>query len=149
MSRVKPKPKHLGPEYAAAFKDRSLVDVYHLRPPYSQEVLDTLVSLVTEEPRVVLDAGCGTGIIARGLIGRMERIDAVDCSEPMIAKGRSLPGGTHPALHWICGNVEDVPLGSALCLGRRGIQPTLGGLGTGPAPVPRYAHTQRVSRDHS
>jgi len=107
---MKPKPKHLGPEYAAAFKDRSLVDVYHLRPPYSPEVLDILVSLVTEKPRVVLDAGCGTGQVARGLIGRVERIDAVDCSEPMIAKGRSLPGGDHPALHWICGNVEEVPL---------------------------------------
>jgi len=107
---VKPKPKHLGPEYAAAFKDRSLVEVYHLRPPYSSEVFDILVSLITEEPRVVLDAGCGTGQVARGLIGRVERIDAVDCSEPMIAKGQSLPGGDHPTLHWICGIVEEVPL---------------------------------------
>jgi len=107
---VKPKPKHLGPEYASAFQDKSLVEVYHLRPPYSLEVLDTLVSLVTEEPRVVLDVGCGTGQVTRGLVGRVERIDAVDCSEPMIAKGRSLPGGNHPTLHWICGIVEEVPL---------------------------------------
>ena len=107
---MKPKPKHLGPEYASAFQDKSLVEVYHLRPPYSLEVLDTLVSLVTEEPRVVLDVGCGTGQVTRGLVGRVERIDAVDCSEPMIAKGRSLPGGNHPTLHWICGIVEEVPL---------------------------------------
>jgi len=107
---VKPKPKHLGPEYAAAFKDKSLVEVYHLRPPYPPEVFDILVSLITEEPKVVLDAGCGTGKIARGLVERVERIDAVDCSEPMIARGRSLPGGDHPTLHWICGTVEEVPL---------------------------------------
>lgn len=105
-----PKPKHLGPDYASAFQDQSLVDVYHLRPPYSPEVFDILVSLITEKPRTVLDAGCGQGKIALGLIGRVECIDAVDISEPMIARGRSLPGGDHPALHWICGFVEEVPL---------------------------------------
>lgn len=107
---MKSKPKHLGPEYASAFQDQSLVDVYHLRPPYSSEVFDILVSLITEEPRAVLDAGCGQGEIARGLIGRFERIDAVDISEPMITKGRSLPGGDHPTLHWICGFVEEASL---------------------------------------
>jgi SAM-dependent methyltransferase len=107
---MKPKPKHLGPEYASAFQDKSLVEVYHLRPPYSPEVFDLLVSLIPGKPRTVLDVGCGTGNIARPLAPLVDRVDAVDCSEPMIAKGRSLPGGDHPTLHWICGNAEEVPL---------------------------------------
>lgn len=107
---MKPKPKHLGPEYASAFQDKNLVEVYHLRPPYSPEVFDLLVSLIPGKPRAVLDAGCGTGNIARSLAPLVDRVDAVDFSEAMIAKGKALPGGNHPNVHWIFGHVEDAPL---------------------------------------
>ena len=105
-----PKPDHLGPEYAAQFADPSVVAAYHHRPPYPAAVLDILAELVVDEPRVVLDVGTGTGEIARGLVGRVERVDAMDPSPGMIAKGRNLPGGDHPKLSWILGYAEDTPL---------------------------------------
>lgn len=105
-----PKPKHLGSEYAAQFKDRSIVEVYHYRPPYPSEVFEILSELVTDKPRTVLDTGCGTGDIARRLVDFVDRVDAVDFSVGMIEKGKRFPNGDHLNLNWICGPVEEVPL---------------------------------------
>jgi SAM-dependent methyltransferase len=58
----------------------------------------------------VLDAGCGTGFVARELAPRVDRVDAVDFSEAAIETGRSLPGGDHRNLRWISGPVETAPL---------------------------------------
>ena len=107
---MKPKPKHLGSEYAAQFKDRSIVEAYHHRPPYPPETFEILSNLITDEPKIVLDVGCGTGYIARNLIGFVERIDAVDFSQHMIEKAKSLPRGDLSYINWICGSVEEVPL---------------------------------------
>jgi trans-aconitate methyltransferase len=81
-----------------------------LRLPYPPEVFDILADLITDEPRAVLDVGAGTGDIARGLVRRGERVDAVDFSPAMIAKGKTLPDGDHPRLRWIYGAVETVAL---------------------------------------
>jgi len=105
-----PKPKHLGPEYAAQFQDQSMADVYQQRPPYPAEVFSILADLISDTPRAVLDIGCGDGVIARKLIDRVERVDAVDFSQAMIAQGQRLPGGDHPKLRWIAGRAEDAPL---------------------------------------
>jgi trans-aconitate methyltransferase len=105
-----PKPKHLGPDYAARFQDHSIVAAYHHRPPYPAQVFDVLAGLVTSEPKAALDVGCGTGDIARRLVAYVERVDAVDVSRGMIEKGKSLPGGDDPRLRWIAGPVEEVPL---------------------------------------
>ena len=105
-----PKPHYLGPEYASRFQDRSVVEVYHLREPYPEEVFAILENLITDEPRTVLDIGCGPGNIARRLVHLVERVDAVDMSLPMIEKGRSLPDGDHPNLNWMHGRVEDIAL---------------------------------------
>jgi SAM-dependent methyltransferase len=105
-----PKPKHLGAEYAAQFQDRSVVDAYRYRPPYPAAVFAILADLMTDEPRVVLDAGCGTGEVARHLADRVERVDAVDFSLEMIATGRRLSGGDHPRLTWIHAPMETAPL---------------------------------------
>jgi SAM-dependent methyltransferase len=116
---VLPKPAHLGPQYAATFQDRSIVAAYHHRPPYPEEVFEILDGLIAGAPdtgaalesrRTVLDVGCGTGDIARRLAPRVERMDAVDVSAGMIAKGQQLPGGTDPRLRWIVGRVEEVAL---------------------------------------
>ncbi len=104
------KPHYLGSEYSNRFKDSSLVEAYHLRSPYPAAVFEILTSLITDEPRAVLDVGCGTGNISRPLVRLVERIDAVDFSLPMIEKGRRLPAGDHPNLTWIPGRAEDAPL---------------------------------------
>jgi SAM-dependent methyltransferase len=105
-----PKPSHLGPDYAAQFNDKSVVEAYQYRPAYPAEIFHILSDLITAEPRTVLDAGCGTGYIARHLIPYVSRVDAVDISARMIAKGQTLPGGDHPRLRWLHGAVEDVAL---------------------------------------
>lgn len=69
------------------------------------------IILITDQPRIVLDIGCGTGDLARGLAAAdVERVDAVDFSEAMIAKGKTLPGGDHPRLNWMYGRVEEIEL---------------------------------------
>ena len=110
MLPIPDKPDHLGPDYAAQFTDRSVVAAYHLRPPYLDSVFDRLTDLIVDRPRTVLDVGTGTGAIARRLAVRVDRVDAVDPSREMIARGRRLPGGDAPNLRWLRGCAEDVVL---------------------------------------
>jgi predicted TPR repeat methyltransferase len=105
-----PKPKHLGPEFGAQFKDESVVKAYRYRPPYPDELFDILANLIYSEQRTVLDIGCGDGNLARYLMHRVDRIDAVDISKAMIEQGKNLPGGDHPNLNWIHGPLEKVSL---------------------------------------
>lgn len=107
---MKPKPKHLAPEYGAQFKDQSIVTAYRRRPPYPDETFDILTGLITSEPKRVLDVGCGTGYLARPLSQRVDAVDAVDISANMIAQGKQLPGGDAPNLCWIEGSVEEAAL---------------------------------------
>ncbi|MBW2621562.1 MAG: methyltransferase domain-containing protein [Deltaproteobacteria bacterium] len=104
------KPDFYGPEHAEKFKHRSMAESYQYRPPYSEEVLTTLLELLADKPRIVLDVGCGTGKIARNLVENVDRVDAIDFSEDMIDVGRTLPNGKHPGIHWIRGPAETVKL---------------------------------------
>jgi len=107
---TRPRPEQWGLEYAARFRDQGVVDTYHFRSPYPGETFDILASLITDVPRAALDVGCGSGDIARRLVERVERVDAVDFSLPMIEKGKTLPNGNHPRLRWIYGPAEQAPL---------------------------------------
>lgn len=107
---MQPKPEHYGASYAETFKDSQVVDSYRYRPPYPAEVFDILAGLLHDEPRAVLDVGTGSGDIARHLVEFVDRVDAVDFSQHMLARGKQLAGGDNPRLHWIYGKVEEVPL---------------------------------------
>lgn len=107
---MRPKPEYLGPEHAARFQEEEVASVYHLRPSYPAETFTFLVGLITSQPRTLLDVGAGTGAIARSMAPLVERVDAVDFSQAMIERGKQLPGGDHPHLHWIYGRIEDVAL---------------------------------------
>lgn len=104
------KPDFLGPQVASAFQDPSVVMAYQYRPTYPASVFDLLAELVIDSPRHVLDAGCGTGLLARHLVERVDRVDAVDISERMIEQGKRLPQGDDPSLTWSVGRIEEVPL---------------------------------------
>jgi ubiquinone/menaquinone biosynthesis C-methylase UbiE len=106
----RPQPEHLGSDQSTRFRDQGIVEAYHLRPPYPEETFDMLESLISDEPRAALDVGCGSGDIARRLVIRVERVDAVDFSLPMIEKGKTMPSGNHPNLRWIFGPAEEAPL---------------------------------------
>lgn len=105
-----PKPQDFGSYYANAFKNAEVVAAYRYRPSYPPEVFDILARLITTSPRNVLDIGTGSGDIARHLITRVDHIDAVDFSHNMLERGKQLPNGDHPHLHWIYGKVEEVQL---------------------------------------
>ena len=104
------KPRHLERDYAEQFQDTSVVEAYPLRPPHSPEVFEILNDLADPDCRVALDIGCGTGPIARPMAERLQRVDAIDFSLAMIAKGKSLPGGDRENINWICASVEEAPL---------------------------------------
>lgn len=107
---MRQKPEQLRLEYAEPFKDASVVEAYHYRPPYPAEVFAILVELLRGTVRRVLDVGCGTGEIARNLVGNVGQVDAVDFSGFMIEQGKRLPNGDHPALRWLHGQIEEVAL---------------------------------------
>jgi trans-aconitate methyltransferase len=103
---TKPKPDHLGPEYAAQFADRSVALAYYTRPPYPPELFAQLLSLLPACERTVLDLGCGTGDVAIGLVGQVDRIDAVDTSAAMlkVASTRHMSGTD--GLQWVQSRAE-------------------------------------------
>lgn len=105
-----PKPDHLGEEYGSQFSDPSVAAAYRHRPAYPAATFPILAGLIAAAPRTVLDAGCGRGDIARGLVPFADRIDAVDISTPMVKIGRTLPGGDDLRIRWVVGRVEDVEL---------------------------------------
>jgi 2-polyprenyl-3-methyl-5-hydroxy-6-metoxy-1,4-benzoquinol methylase len=100
----------MGPHIASAFAETSVVAAYQYRPPYPPATFDVLLGLMPDAPRRVLDAGCGTGFLARPLAERVDHVDAVDVSAAMIAEGQLLPGGDHPGLRWITARIEDAAL---------------------------------------
>jgi SAM-dependent methyltransferase len=103
-------PAFLDWKHATRFQEPDVAARYHLRPRYPVETFTILADLAGRAPRAVLDAGTGTGEIARGLLPFVERVDAVDASPAMIAAGRRRPGGTDRRLSWITGPVESVDL---------------------------------------
>lgn len=108
---MRPKPKHWQPEYGAWFQDAGIVAAYPNRPPYPPETFTILTGLLAPDtPRAVLDVGCGTGDLARRLTPLVERVDAVDLSAGMIARGQGLPGGDNPRIRWLHAAAEDAPL---------------------------------------
>ena len=73
------------------FGSPRMAENYLFRPAYSKEVYDTLLGLLRGQPHALLDAGCGPGKIAFGLVDQVDRIDAVDPSEEMLRVACSFP----------------------------------------------------------
>ncbi len=104
------RPEFWGAQHSERFTDASIITAYRSRPPYPDVLIDRLIALISDEPRAVLDVGCGPGNIARLLLPHVARVDAVDVSAGMIALGKTLPGGDDPRLQWFVGKAEDAPL---------------------------------------
>ena len=107
---MSPKPAFLSGEHAMAWDDPEVAGLYHHRPEYPPALFELLDELLADRRRVVLDAGTGTGAIARHLAPRVERVDAVDPALPMIETGKRLPGGDDPRIRWIHAPAETAPL---------------------------------------
>ncbi|HEU4784981.1 MAG TPA: class I SAM-dependent methyltransferase [Ktedonobacterales bacterium] len=107
---MRPKPAFLGPQQASAFQYEAVARAYQFRPPYPDATFDIFVNLAMDMPKRILDIGCGTGLVARKLVGRVAHIDAIDISPAMIEQGKRLPQGDSPSISWIVGAVETAPL---------------------------------------
>ncbi len=96
-------------DYANHFASRRVAENYRFRPAYSPEVIDILLSLITI-PHAVLDAGCGPGKLTLALLDHVNRIDAVDPSEEMLALARAEPRGSNKKIRWILSRIEEAAL---------------------------------------
>lgn len=107
---MQPKPSHLGEPYANQFEDASVAEAYPTRPPYPDEAIALLAASIPTTSPAVLDLGCGTGDLARRVAAFAGRVDALDRSAAMVAKGKTLPGGNASHLRWLVGRAEFAPL---------------------------------------
>ena len=92
------------------FGSRRMAENYLFRPAYSREVYDTLLRLMRNQPRALLDIGCGPGNITFGLLDHVDRIDAIDPSEEMLRVALSFPKSSDPKIRWMCARAEDADL---------------------------------------
>ena len=113
---MQPKPDFWGKQFGTRFQNQNVADRFSLRAKYPPETFRILANLITDEPRILLDAGSGTGDIARHMLDYVERIDAVDISVPMMEHGKALPGGNSPKIRWLHGAIEDIPLAPSYAL---------------------------------
>lgn len=104
------RPEFWGAPHSERFADPSVIAAYRSRPAYPDTLLERLVALIADEPRALLDVGCGPGNLARVLLPYVARVDAIDMSPGMIALGKTLPGGDDPRLNWFIGKAEETPL---------------------------------------
>jgi SAM-dependent methyltransferase len=103
------KPDFLAGENGLAFDDIDVARNYWYRPEYPAATFDLLADLIVG-PRVVLDAGTGTGAIARYLAARVDRVDALDPAAAMLAEATRLAHGQDRRIRWILGAAETAPL---------------------------------------
>jgi trans-aconitate methyltransferase len=66
-----------------SFEDAEVVNFYVHRPEYPREIFEKLVELSPGHTSV-LDLGCGTGKIARGLASSFASVTGIDASEAML-----------------------------------------------------------------
>jgi len=78
------KPRHLAPDYATQFCDRSVVRAYVHRPPYPAQVFDALRALLPEHKGSALELGCGSGDLTFGLAPYVRELVAVEASPAML-----------------------------------------------------------------
>lgn len=107
---MSPRLPEFAEEHGRAFADPAVARLYRLRRTYPPETHDIVRALIKGEPRIVLDAGAGTGELARALAQHVERVDAVEPSAAMIEAGRAEPGGIDARIRWIQGTAEDASL---------------------------------------
>ena len=105
---MEPKPAGWDARYGAVFRDADVVAAYRLRPPYPDDTIAELAALAGGGR--VVDAGCGTGELARRLAPLVECVDAVDVSAGMLDEARTLPGADAQNLRWLHGSIEEAAL---------------------------------------
>ena len=84
------------------FRLQSVVDRYHLRPPYPDTVLQALLE---RRPSRVLDLGCGPGKLSFLLAPHVAEVVAVDLSAAMLARAKQDPRDAQN-ITWVEANAD-------------------------------------------
>lgn len=92
-----------------AFRAADVAERYVHRPPYAEQVYETILEAAPGLTRL-LDLGCGEGKIARPMARHFGQVVAVDPSAAMIERGQGLENGTAPNIAWITSTAEDAAL---------------------------------------
>jgi len=86
---------------------------HHLVPTVTAGWADALVARVgLRGGERVLDAACGTGVVARAAaerVGRAGRVAGIDINAAMLSVARSLPGHTGARIRWVQGSILSLP----------------------------------------
>ena len=110
---MKPKPRHLWPEYGAQFQDPEVAGRPTANgPPLSAGAIRTSsVQLLPQPSRArVLELGAGTGEIAIPLSAHVASVDAVEVSEAMLAIAATQPD--RDRVRWHQQSAESFPYAS-------------------------------------
>ncbi|MET0390468.1 MAG: class I SAM-dependent methyltransferase [Polyangiales bacterium] len=100
----------MGSDYAAQFRDVSVVAAYAARPAYPDGVFSLLGSLAVDEPRVVLELGAGTGDLTLGLAQHVAHVDAVEPSPAMLDAARRVQLPPSASVRWIASTAEELAI---------------------------------------
>lgn len=86
-------------ELSAAYADPRLTALYDalMNPPGDDTAF--YLGLAGEAPQVILDIGCGTGLLATALAARGHEVTGADPAAAMLAVARDRPGGDQ--VRWI------------------------------------------------
>ena len=75
---------------------------------------------MTDDPKALLDVGCGTRLVSRNLMEFVDRVEGANVSENLIETAHILPNGNHLGINWICGPLEEVLLSPPYALVTKG-----------------------------
>jgi len=95
-----------------SFEDPAVARSYLHRPEYPRAVFETLRNLNSSRGSL-LDLGCGSGKIARGLAPDFVSVTAVDASRAMLDAARALQHDGSSNITWLHGLAETAPLAGA------------------------------------
>ena len=92
-----------------SFEHRAVADYYRYRPEYPPAMYNHLASISKGGGRL-LDIGCGTGKIARGLSEAFTEVTAIDASAEMLRVAQDLQSPHVNNITWLHGQAEKVEL---------------------------------------
>lgn len=103
------KPRHLGADYAAQFRDRALVQAYVARPPYPDSVFDALRALLPHAGQLAraLELGCGSGDLTFRLAEHVDELVAIDPSPAMLSAAVERHTQVPRNIHFVLSSAED------------------------------------------
>ena len=84
-----------------------LAALYDLESGWSDD-RDFYLALAGDEPRHVLEIGCGTGLVARAMARAGHRVTGIDPAMAMLDAGRQAPFGDR--MTWLAGTAQDFSL---------------------------------------